>query len=179
VVDQLLSAPSPSSTSDDDVSTDPATALTAHPGLVCCCASTPPVARARPVRSLHVARAAGADAIPALRDLSRRWSRDSTLDPDTVEDLVLAVDEAVTNVVDHAYPARTGAVRLHLARLDCGEHSVTVDDDGAWRPPPGDPGFRGRGLRLIDGLADHVVVTHATGGTTVIMSWGAHRSSTT
>jgi two-component sensor histidine kinase len=130
------------------------------------------------VRSLRVTRAAGAEAIPALRRLSRRWSEGSTLDPDTAEDLVLAVDEAVTNVVDHAYPDRAGAVRLHLAELDCGEHTVIVEDDGTWRPPPGDPGFRGRGVRLIDGLTDHAVVTHAAGGTTVVMSWSARRSLT-
>jgi anti-anti-sigma factor len=36
---------------------------------------------------------------------------------------------------------------------------VEVADDGHWRPP-GDPGYRGRGLLVIDGLGDDLEVSH-------------------
>ena len=134
----------------------------------------PPTVQASRVRSLRATRAATTNALPALRRLTRTWSADSALDPDIAEDLILAVDEAVTNVVEHAYLDKVGAVRLHLTHLGCGELTVTIDDDGTWRPPPGDPGFRGRGLQLIETLADHALVTHTARGTTVTMSWNAH-----
>jgi anti-sigma regulatory factor (Ser/Thr protein kinase) len=116
---------------------------------------------------------AATDAVPALRRLTRRWAAESDLDEELAEDVVLAVDEAVTNVVEHAYPEVTGAVRLRLTRWECGELTVVVEDDGTWRPLPGDPGFRGRGLSLIDRLADHAHVTPTSTGTLVWMTWAA------
>jgi anti-anti-sigma factor len=44
---------------------------------------------------------------------------------------------------------------------------VTVRDTGAWRPPPADPGFRGRGLQLIGRLAIDLDVRRRAEGTTV------------
>jgi serine/threonine-protein kinase RsbW len=125
------------------------------------------------VRDVRATRVALADAVPELRRLTRTWSEGSGLDPDIAQDVVLAISEAVTNVVEHAYPDRAGAVRLHLTRGECGELAVTVEDDGTWRPPPTDPGFRGRGLPLIGGLADRGWVTHSPTGTTVVMNWNA------
>ncbi len=139
----------------------------------CRCGPTSLDTQGWPVRDVRATRVALADAVPALRRLTRTWSEGSALDPDTAEDVVLAIDEAVTNVVEHAYPDRPGAVRLHLTRRECGELAVIVEDDGTWRPPPTDPGFRGRGLQLIDGLADHAWVTHTSTGTTVVMGWNA------
>jgi two-component sensor histidine kinase len=143
----------------------------ADPG--CRCTPSSSATQVFTVRGLQSTQAALPDAVPALRELARTWSEGSALDRDTAEDLVLAVDEAVTNVVDHAYPGGAGAVHLQLTRRACGELAVTVEDDGTWRPPPVDPGFRGRGLQLIDGLADQALVTHTPSGTTVAMSWKA------
>ncbi|MFC5061852.1 ATP-binding protein [Actinomycetospora atypica] len=126
-----------------------------------------------PVRSVQAARTATRDAVSGLRRLLRTWIREDGLHPDLAEDVVLAVDEAVTNVVEHAYPGQCGEVRLRLARSAPGELEVTVEDDGTWRPPPEDPGFRGRGVQLIHGLADRARITHSPRGTTVSMCWDA------
>jgi serine/threonine-protein kinase RsbW len=142
-------------------------------GRVCRCGPAVDVARPWPVRDLRLTRVASMEAVPALRRLARRWAAESDLDEDIAEDVVLAVDEAVTNVVEHAYTGVTGAVRLQLTRWECGELSVIVEDDGTWRPPPADPGFRGRGLSLIERLADHAHVSPTSTGTVVWMNWAA------
>lgn len=126
-----------------------------------------------PARPQEAARTATRDAVSGLRRLLRTWIGETGLHPDLVEDVVLAVDEAVTNVVEHAYPRECGEVRLSLVRSGPGEIEVTVEDDGTWRSPPEDPGFRGRGVQLIHGLADRARITHSAHGTTVSMCWDA------
>ena len=126
-----------------------------------------------PARPVEVARTATRDAVPSLRRLLRTWIDETGLHPDLAEDVVLAVDEAVTNVVEHAYPRQCGEVRLRLVRSGPGGLEVTVEDDGTWRTPPEDPGFRGRGVQLIHGLADRARITHSPHGTTVSMCWDA------
>jgi hypothetical protein len=48
-----------------------------------------------------------------------------------------------------------------------GDVVVSVADTGFWRPPPADPGLRGRGLRMISTLARDVDVCAGPTGTTV------------
>jgi hypothetical protein len=50
---------------------------------------------------------------------------------------------------------------------------VTVADRGRWRPLPSDPGYRGRGLRMMRGWMDSVIIQPAAAGTTVIMTHAA------
>ena len=52
-----------------------------------------------------------------------------------------------------------------------GEVQVVVRDHGRWRQASQDPGWRGRGLVLIAGLAEHVDVQRAAAGTSVAMRW--------
>lgn len=135
----------------------------------------PPPLVAAPVspepRTLEAVRAATNEAVPRLRRLLRGWLTEGGVHPDLAEDVVLAVDEAVTNVVEHAYPRECGEVRLRLVGPGAGVLEVTVSDDGTWRPPPTDPGFRGRGVQLIHRLADNARITHTPDGTTVSMCW--------
>lgn len=121
--------------------------------------------------SLHETRAAVPATVPLLRRSVRRWTEAAGLDPDVAEAVVLAVDEAVTNAVEHGHRHRPGRVGLQLTRADGGQVTAVVADGGTWRPVPDDPGFRGRGLLLIDRLADHAYIAHGPGGTTVTMRW--------
>jgi serine/threonine-protein kinase RsbW len=99
-----------------------------------------------------------------------KWATDLGLGPDLVDDLVLAAHEALANVVDHANPNGHGRAWLDL---ECTARSVEVQvrDRGVWKPPPADPGWRGRGLMIMQGLADHVEIRHDAAGTTVRMRW--------
>jgi anti-anti-sigma factor len=98
-----------------------------------------------------------------------RWANDAALDPDTTQDLELALTEAVSNAVEHAYrdAAVPGRVVVTLDREPDGTAAVSVSDSGTWRPPPADPGFRGRGLRIIAALAADVDLQHGPHGTVV------------
>ena len=107
-----------------------------------------------------------------LRDIRAQvasWAGRLGLSADAVDDIVLATHEALANVADHAYPDGDGDAELDAACVD-GEVRIVVRDHGSWRAPR-DPGWRGRGLMLIAGLAEHVDVHRAAAGTCVAMRW--------
>ena len=93
-------------------------------------------------------------------------------DPDTADDLTLAVYEALANVVDHAYGHEgvPGPMMLRAEVTDAAPTTVTVTvtDHGAWRTGT-DPGTRGRGLALVRGLTTEASVLSSPAGTTVRM----------
>lgn len=84
------------------------------------------------------------------------------------EELQLALGKAVANAVEHAYPGETpGELSYQLDRAPDGAVQVEVHDEGTWRPPPLDPGYRGRGLDMIAAVAQDVAVDTTGPGTVV------------
>lgn len=114
---------------------------------------------------------AAPEVLAPMRRAIAEWAAGCGLDVDAVTDLQLAVGEAVTNAVEHAYTGGpepgADAVALSLELRPDGSVAVRVADHGLWRPPPADPGFRGRGLALIRELAVDVEVLAADDGTEV------------
>jgi len=49
-------------------------------------------------------------------------------------------------------------VRYRITARTDGGLDVAVDDDGTWRPPPADRGFRGRGIEMIRRLAAEAAI---------------------
>jgi serine/threonine-protein kinase RsbW len=98
------------------------------------------------------------------------WAGGLGLSVDAVDDIVLATHEALANVADHAYPDGEGEAELDAA-CEGGEIRVVVRDHGRWRAPPSDPGWRGRGMVIIQGLAEDVDVHRTHSGTSVAMRW--------
>lgn len=132
----------------------------------------------RSVEPLHVQLRAQAAGVGRLRRAVRPWLDAVGVDADTVEDLLLAVSEAVENAVDHAFVDRArGTVTVH-AQYEPPTASATsttpaavvlsVVDDGRWRAPT-DPGYRGRGLALIAQLCGSHVLEPGPTGTRVTM----------
>jgi anti-sigma regulatory factor (Ser/Thr protein kinase) len=77
-------------------------------------------------------------------------------------DIQLAVTEACTNVVCHAYPDTHGDV-LFEAEATPDEIVIRIADRGCPADhPSAQPGL-GLGIRLIDRLADHTTRTHING----------------
>jgi anti-sigma regulatory factor (Ser/Thr protein kinase) len=108
--------------------------------------------------------------LATVRRILRGWlDRQGVFDP-AQDDIVLAVGEACTNAIEHAYrnDRARGVVVIEGRRGD-NDVTVTVRDHGAWRPRPPDP-RRNRGLKLMGEVMDDVVVsTPGDGGTRVRM----------
>lgn len=103
-----------------------------------------------------------------LRHRLRDWLSGHSVSTSCQEDVVLATYEAIANAVEHGYRPSvpsgpvTVTVTMHDTHID-----AVVADQGRWRTPPADPGYRGRGFALIEALAEHWTITHDTTGTTV------------
>ncbi|WP_203988461.1 ATP-binding protein [Sphaerisporangium rufum] len=109
------------------------------------------------------------DDLSALRHRVRDYAFEAGLDGIPLQDLVLAVNEAAANVLDHAYGK--GHVQ---AWHDDRQVTVEVHDClGELRPAhaaAGDPGaatLRGRGLWLMHQLCDEVEIINEPGGAAV------------
>jgi anti-anti-sigma factor len=89
-------------------------------------------------------------------------------DEDTLA-IRFAVLEAVSNVIEHAYPDDAGWVRVEGLHDDAGRISMTVSDTGRWVPPPVRPHDRDRGFALIRSCMDTVEIDRTDSGTTVLM----------
>lgn len=88
--------------------------------------------------------------------------------PDDVgADIVLAVNEAATNCVEHAYQNSPDGVMVVEAAVKDGRILVCISDHGQWRTPSTEPTTRGRGLPIIRAVGDGVEVRRSTSGTTV------------
>jgi serine/threonine-protein kinase RsbW len=130
----------------------------------------PPGAPAPPA-SFHRRTAAAAGRLPEMREALTRWLATLGVRAERREDIVLAGYEAMANSAEHAYPAgEPGPVDVRAEALP-DRLTVTVTDYGTWRPPAATNGLRGRGLLLIDTLADHSAQVHRDDGTTVTMTW--------
>jgi serine/threonine-protein kinase RsbW/stage II sporulation protein AB (anti-sigma F factor) len=84
--------------------------------------------------------------------------------------VMLAVSEAVTNAVLHAYSggSREGRIRVRAELLDHEALDVTVEDDGiGMRTRSDSPGI-GLGLPTISALADTLEIDVRSGGGTAI-----------
>jgi PAS domain S-box-containing protein len=116
-------------------------------------------------------------AVPELLSEVRQrlssWLRTAAVPDDLVSDIVLAVNEAATNCVEHAYVGRDpGDMRVEAHLVDRGIRARVVDD-GNWKAPSGDTRLRGRGLPMMDAVSESVYVERAPSGTAVDMRFAA------
>jgi anti-sigma regulatory factor (Ser/Thr protein kinase) len=117
---------------------------------------------------LEVAIEANADNARQLRVRVRQWLCDLDAPRDLIDDLTMAVYEALANVVEHAYhPDHPDPVMRLQAQRDYDQLLITITDYGRWRPPPEEPGYRGRGLAMMRSLTGDVQLHHTAEGTTV------------
>jgi serine phosphatase RsbU (regulator of sigma subunit)/anti-sigma regulatory factor (Ser/Thr protein kinase) len=109
-------------------------------------------------------------AVPtSLREIRRavsRWLAKTGATPEEAADLQLAIGEACSNVVEHAYGPRGGAMTVRMT-FSPPDVLVTVRDTGSWRPPRGHN--RGRGTRLMELCSDELRVEYTLTGTEVFI----------
>jgi anti-sigma regulatory factor (Ser/Thr protein kinase) len=112
-----------------------------------------------------------------MRNTLRSWLASLDLDSATEDDLILAMNEAASNAVDHAYPPAAGGngagnnradntVDITL-RIEPGTVSVEITDHGSWRAPPAQPNGRGLGIPLMHRLVASVQIHYSGQGTRV------------
>lgn len=99
------------------------------------------------------------------------WLRSHfALDPVRLNDVVLAVNEALTNAAEFAYGGRNGTMTMHAHhRAADRQLEVVVSDHGRWRyvDPEARPNTRGRGIPLMQALADRTTISKQSTGTQV------------
>ena len=128
------------------------------------------VARSAPAH-LHRRLPASPDELVGLRRELRAWFEPSGISRSDAEEMLVAIGEAVTNAIEHAYAGRvSGLVDVELERCDTdagmARVSVVVRDRGAWRVPNGDA-TRGRGLHLMRAFCPEFDVVRDAHGTEV------------
>ncbi len=125
---------------------------------------------------VEVALPARAENIAVVRHAFGALGETDAVSEQTLADIRLAVTEACTNVVVHAYPDGQEGPMEVCASLRDGKLEVIVRDRGKGiTPRPDSPGL-GLGLPLIASLADTVQLGHdENGNTQVQMQFGLER----
>src|SRR5688500_7584642 len=119
-----------------------------------------------PARAEHVAR---------LRAAVVAFAGEQSVSDPPLSDLRLAVSEAITNAVVHAYREGSPGTVTVTTTVDPTAHRVDVvvaDEGGGLAPRPDSPGV-GLGLALMSRTADHFEVREREGGrgTEVLLSF--------
>jgi PAS domain S-box-containing protein len=110
-----------------------------------------------------------AERLSEVRHRLSAWLHAVGVPDDLVGDIVLAVNEAATNCVEHGYAGRPAGAMCVEAHIVDGAIAARVVDDGNWKTPSGDTRLRGRGLPMMDALSESVFVQRAPTGTTIDM----------
>jgi serine phosphatase RsbU (regulator of sigma subunit)/anti-sigma regulatory factor (Ser/Thr protein kinase)/anti-anti-sigma regulatory factor len=129
--------------------------------------------RSAPPSPLHREVGRGVE-LRSLRAELGRWLADLGADGEDVAGLQLAVTEAVSNSIEHGYRTGGGAVQIDATLDDDGRLRCTVSDQGRWREPAADPGFRGRGLAIISANTDGYRIDRRGEGTVAVLERELH-----
>ena len=107
--------------------------------------------------------------VPAIRHAVVALALRSGASAERCTDVAIAISEAATNAVVHAYveSAEPGTVRVTAAVID-GELQVTITDHGRGMLPRSDSPGLGLGMPLISGLATSFEIADSDGGGTVL-----------
>lgn len=108
---------------------------------------------------------AEAGSLRTVRHRLEEWLGAVGASAQAAADVVLAVNEACANAVEHPVSRRKPWIDLS-ARHERGRVEVVVSDSGSWREGASDED-RGRGLRLMRAFMDEVAVETGPHGTTI------------
>jgi serine phosphatase RsbU (regulator of sigma subunit)/anti-sigma regulatory factor (Ser/Thr protein kinase) len=104
---------------------------------------------------------------PLRRDL-REWLAERLDDPGQVNAVLTTVGEASSNAIDHAYPDHPDPLMRVEATQIGDELILNITDTGRWKPPVPNA-ERGRGIAMMDALADQVTIDRRASGTSVTL----------
>ena len=110
--------------------------------------------------------AAVAPQLLEVRAAARRWLEAVDVPADLALDVLIALSEAATNAVLHAYPPGSpGRIRVR-GRRQGPEIELAVEDDGTWQDRS--PHHDGRGLAIIDAVSATAEVVRGARGSRVV-----------
>jgi anti-sigma regulatory factor (Ser/Thr protein kinase) len=115
---------------------------------------------------LHVTIPAVATSLVLVRTAVRRWLSTLAVSEREELDVMLALGEAMANVVSHAYGPSGGTMDVDLS-CSAGDIVATIRDTGRWRLPRGTN--RGRGINIMENCADEMSVDTTEAGTEVCL----------
>ncbi|MGW6442724.1 SpoIIE family protein phosphatase [Lentzea sp. NPDC055074] len=149
LADQIMTALSPEEGYDDDV----ALLLYRHPA------------------PLDMTFPAEPGQLGGARHALRTWLRQCGLSAKRAQGVLLAVGEACTNAIEHAYlETKRKNVRVRAETASGAGLLVTVADTGTWKTPVTDTATtRGRGTAIMRTVMDEVTIVPDPSGTTVTM----------
>jgi serine phosphatase RsbU (regulator of sigma subunit)/anti-sigma regulatory factor (Ser/Thr protein kinase) len=127
-----------------------------------------------PARTITLRLAAKPDTVPTLRWATRDFALENGADEGLAGDIMLAVSEAVTNAVKHAYPLGGGEVELIATATADEVLEILVRDTGEGFGPTSSEGL-GAGLMLMGECADALEIDQGPGGVTVRMEFNLRR----
>src|SRR5262249_10419079 len=98
---------------------------------------------------LRIESDATADKLAGIRRRLAGWLRAADVPDELAADIVLVVNEACSNSVEHAYRGHSvGTMLLEVDAVE-GEVHARIGDWGSWKKPAAKPRHGGRGLMLI------------------------------
>jgi len=112
-----------------------------------------------------------------LRSEMAAIARECGLSDQRVGDVKLAVSEAVSNVVRHAYGRREPGQVIATAHVDSGLLRIVIADTGGGMAPRSDSPGLGLGLPLMAHLADAIDVVRKAPGTEIHLSFACPASA--
>jgi anti-sigma regulatory factor (Ser/Thr protein kinase)/transcriptional regulator with GAF, ATPase, and Fis domain len=107
------------------------------------------------------------DELRPLRARLRAWLDDSFIESEVAEELAIAINEVVTNAIEHGSSDSSATVAVVARRTD-DRVEIEISDPGTPRVGVNDPD-RGRGFPIMHALMDDVTFTPSLVGTTVRM----------
>jgi serine/threonine-protein kinase RsbW len=128
---------------------------------------------ASPISPLQRTYPAVPDAVPAARSALTAFAADVGASPELLEDVRLAVSEALTNAVVHAYRGahEPGSIVV-TAALAVDELWIIVSDSGCGLRPRNDSPGLGLGMALMMQVSANIdVVDRSDGGTQVTLQF--------
>ena len=97
-------------------------------------------------------------------------AKDCGMDAEAIADVRLAVTEAATNAVIHAYAKAEGELRVTAAMRD-GELAIVIGDTGPGLVERRDSPGLGLGLSIIASVAERLKIINHSSGTEIHMAF--------
>ncbi len=124
-----------------------------------------------PVAFVHQTWRADRSELAPIRSEVHRWLAPLGLTEDGEWDIVFAVNEAVTNAVEHAYAVATERDTVELSFwIEAGAMCIEIVDHGKWRMPDS-PELTGcgRGIEVMQRVIESVLIRYDNRGTDVLL----------